>query len=82
MHFSTILSSEKLNSLYIEKGCAHGFLTLSKTATVIYLTTSVYVQDSDTGIRWDSFGFDWKEPNLIVSDRDKNFSGLDNFDEE
>lgn len=67
-------------SLLIPKGCAHGFLTLSDSATVVYNVTSNYSSDHDSGIRWDSFGFDWngvEDP--IMSDRDKNFLSLDQF---
>jgi dTDP-4-dehydrorhamnose 3,5-epimerase len=75
-YFSTILSGENHRSLYIAKGFAHGFLTLSQTATVMYSTSTVHSPDYDSGISWNSFGFDWQETNPIMSDRDKNFLGL------
>lgn len=75
-YFSTNLSLENGKSLYIGKGFAHGFLTLSETATVVYLTTTVHSPLHDTGIRWDSFAFDWGIERPILSDRDKNFSLL------
>ncbi|MEI8631931.1 dTDP-4-dehydrorhamnose 3,5-epimerase [Vibrio sp. PP-XX7] len=58
-YFSTVLSNENAKSLYIAKGFAHGFLTLSESATVVYMTTTVHAPKYDRGIRWDSFGFDW-----------------------
>ena len=61
------------SSLFIPKGCAHGFLTLSNTATVVYNVTSIYNTKSDTGILWNSFGFDWGINNPILSDRDQSF---------
>lgn len=76
-YFFARLSSENAKSLYMSKGFAHGFLTLSEQATVVYLTTTVHSLSHDAGIRWDSFGFDWlgvDQP--IVSDRDKAFSPL------
>lgn len=76
-YVSARLSSENAKSLYMSKGFAHGFLTLSEQATVVYLTTTVHSPEYDTGIRWDSFGFDWlgvEQP--IISDRDKAFSSL------
>lgn len=80
-YFAINLSSENAKSLYMAKGFAHGFFTLSDSATVVYLTTSTHVPSSDTGIRWDSFGFDWQGiKNPIVSERDSLFSGLDSFD--
>jgi len=74
--YSTKLSSYNAKSLYIAKGFAHGFLTLSESATVIYSITTVYEPDFDDGIRWDSFGFDWGVKNPIVSERDYDFSFL------
>lgn len=76
-YFSTRLSSKNSKSLYMEKGFAHGFLTLSKSATVVYLTSTVYAPQCDTGIHWNSFGFDWNGVNNpIISKRDSEFNAL------
>lgn len=78
-YFSTILSGENAKSLYMVKGFAHGFLTLSHSATVVYQTTTVHSPENDSGIRWDSFGFNWHN-NIIntnlVSQRDQLFQTL------
>ena len=71
--YATKISFSNAKSLYIKKGFAHGFLTLSKQATVIYLTSTVHAPESDQGISWDSFGFDWKVKQPIVSVRDSGF---------
>ncbi len=78
--YSTVLSSENAKSLYMAKGFAHGFLTLSESVTVVYLTSTTYSPESDRGVSWDSFGFDWEgviDP--LISARDKGFSGLDSL---
>lgn len=75
-YYKTILSDQDATSLYIGKGFAHGFLTLSKKATVIYMTSSVHNLAADSGVRWDSFGFDWPVADPIVSARDKAFQKL------
>lgn len=75
--FSTKLSDVNAKSLYMAKGFAHGFLTLSDSATVVYLTTSVHAPEYDSGVRWDSFGFDWGAKKPIVSQRDCSFKLLD-----
>ena len=67
-------------SVLIPKGCAHGFLTLTNTATVVYVVSSVYNQSADTGILWNSFGFDWGISSPVVSERDQSFAQLSNFD--
>jgi len=77
--YSTNLSSDNAKSLYIAKGFAHGFLTLSESATVIYSISTVYAPDFDEGIRWDSFGFDWEVDAPVMSTRDVDFQGLKNL---
>lgn len=74
--YSTTLSDSNGHSLYMGKGFAHGFLTLSETATVVYMTTTVHSPEHDTGIRWDSFGFDWGTDSSVISERDNGFVQL------
>ena len=38
--------------MWIPKGFAHGFLTLSKTATVLYKATNYYNKESERTILW------------------------------
>jgi dTDP-4-dehydrorhamnose 3,5-epimerase len=66
--------------LYLPSGMAHGFCALSEKATLYYLTTSVYSQKHDTGIRYDSFGFEWPVANPILSERDLGFEKFEDFD--
>lgn len=75
-HFSAILSRENHQALYIPKGFAHGFKALTDDALTYYLVSSVYNKDNDSGIRYDSFGFDWNEPDPVVSTRDLSFPAL------
>jgi dTDP-4-dehydrorhamnose 3,5-epimerase len=77
--FITIKLNELGSSIYIPKGLAHGFLTLSESATVVYNVSSVYSQENDTGILWSSFGFEWPVTSPIISERDKKFMELKNF---
>lgn len=69
--FSTILSKKNNRSLFIPEGYAHGFLVLSDIAIVVNNATTLYNENSDTGVRYDSFGFEWPSYELILSDRDK-----------
>lgn len=80
-YYATQLSAENAKSLYMGRGFAHGFLTLSDSASVTYLTTSVHAPEHDAGVLWNSFGFDWNgvvEP--IVSERDAQFQVIREFD--
>jgi len=67
------------HAVYVPRGCAHGFLTLSETATVVYAVTSVYAPAADAGIRWDSIGYEWPVSAPILSDRDAAFPSLADF---
>lgn len=80
LHAQVELSAKRANLLYLPPGLAHGFCTVDEPATMIYNVTSIYQPTSDTGIRWDSAGIVWplSAPNL--SDRDRHFSSLSEFD--
>lgn len=77
-YFKIVLNAFE-QSVFIPKGCAHGFLTLSKTTTVVYNVTSVYRPNSDNGILWNSFACNWNIEEPIVSDRDAAFDSFQNF---
>jgi dTDP-4-dehydrorhamnose 3,5-epimerase/CDP-3, 6-dideoxy-D-glycero-D-glycero-4-hexulose-5-epimerase len=46
---------------------------------VEYNQTTEYNKECDSGIRWDSFGFDWQISNPVTSERDGNFPLLNDF---
>lgn len=50
--FGIELSSENKKQLFIPKGFAHGFLTLSDTAVVCYKATGYYAPSDEGGIYW------------------------------
>jgi dTDP-4-dehydrorhamnose 3,5-epimerase len=70
------LDAQSANALYIPKGFAHGFLTLSNVATVCYMVDGIYSAAHDAGIAYNSFGMEWPTMDLIISDRDKGFIKL------
>lgn len=76
---SARLSFENNNALFIPKGFAHGFLTLHEKATTFYLVSGEYNKDSDDGVRYDSFGFDWNLVKPMLSERDLSFLPLGEF---
>jgi len=44
---------------------------LSEYAIVSYQTSTIYNAENDTGVRWDSFGFEWPITDPILSEKDK-----------
>lgn len=80
-YFGIILTEDNDLQLFIPKGFAHGFLTLSETAKVTYKCTEVYYPDEQKGIKWDDAIIDIKWPlyevdDIIINDRDNNFESL------
>jgi dTDP-4-dehydrorhamnose 3,5-epimerase len=79
-YFSYVLSSDNHKSIFIPKGFAHGYLTLSEYADVNYKVDNYYNKNSEKGICFKDkyLNIDWGvgENELIISDKDKN---LDNF---
>ena len=51
-YVAEILSSDNKKQLYIPKGFAHGFLTLSETSEYLYKTTDFYHLHSERCILW------------------------------
>lgn len=75
------LSRDNRNMLYIPKGFAHGFLTLSETAVVSYLFDEEYVPADEGGIMWNdkTLAINWPLDEInevILSDRDSNHPGF------
>ena len=74
-----ILSAKNKRQLWIPEGFAHGFLTLSSTAELLYKTTNYYFRESERSIRWNDplIGIDWmNEIPPLISSKDKNAQNL------
>lgn len=73
-HLSIILDGTNKLSLYVPRGFAHGFITLSKDAIFQYKVDNPYAPTYDAGIRFDdkTLNIDWKmKARLIVNQKDK-----------
>jgi dTDP-4-dehydrorhamnose 3,5-epimerase len=67
------------HQVYIPKGCAHAFYTLTEQATMIYKVGTVHAPAHDAGLLWNSAGIPWLDDNPIMSDRDKAFPAFAEF---
>ncbi len=74
------LNDNNKKSIFIPEGLAHGFISLADNTITKYNVSTVYDIISDDGIRYDSFGFDWKINNPIISERDSNFRSFIDFE--
>jgi dTDP-4-dehydrorhamnose 3,5-epimerase len=77
--FSVTLSSANFEAVYIPNGVAHAFYVLGESATVIYQVGKCFAPSADSGIKWDSAGFDWPCPAPLVSDKDNQLAELGHF---
>lgn len=72
--FETVeLSAANGHALYLPEGFAHGFCVPDdqlEGATLLYFVSSAYAPSADTGVRSDSFGFNWPVATPTLSDRD------------
>lgn len=66
--------------LFLPKGIAHGFLSMSEKSQMQYFLNSEYQPDYDDGILWSSIDFDWQINNPIMSERDKLHQPLTHFE--
>jgi len=66
------LSAENHQQLWIPAGFAHGFVTLSDQAEVLYKTTDVWNRESERALRWDDpqVAIAWPLAQPILSDKD------------
>jgi dTDP-4-dehydrorhamnose 3,5-epimerase len=71
------LDDESRRALYIPKGFAHGFQTLTPDAEVLYQMSTPYVPASARGVRWDdpAFGVAWPQADAgrTISERDASY---------
>ncbi len=79
--YGIVLSEQNKKMLYIPKGFAHGFSTLSEEAEVLYKVDEFYSREDERGIVYNDpkIAVDWKVSNPILSSKDK---ALPNFDGE
>ena len=74
------LSDENRISLYVPEGFAHGFMSLEDNTITNYIQSNVYDKNSDCGIKWNSFGYNWNNIELpIISEKDSTLIDLDDF---
>jgi dTDP-4-dehydrorhamnose 3,5-epimerase len=73
--FGTELSAENHRSLYIPKGFAHGFITLSDNAELLYDMFEWYAPETAQGVRFNdpAFGIKWPIDVAVISDRDATY---------
>ena len=75
------LSAENRRVVYIPRGFAHGFCTLTDEALVVYKVDAYYAPESEGGLRWDDevLRINWPTRDPLVSDKDKRLPSFKEF---
>jgi len=71
--FGLMLSAENHLSLYIPKGYAHGYQTLTENTSIHYMVSEYYTPSHESGVRWNdkAFGIEWPlTEDLEISKKD------------
>ena len=69
-----ILSAENKRQIWIPKGFAHGFITISEKSEFLYKTTDYYAPETEKTILWNdsNIGIEWPiKDEVILSIKDK-----------
>ncbi len=77
--FGAELTAENRTMLYVPKGFAHGFITLTDDVETIYLVDEFYAPERERGIRWNDprFAVAWPSPPVVMSDKDRAHPDFD-----
>ncbi len=73
--FAAELTSENRLMMYVPRGFAHAFLTLTDDVEVIYMVNAFYSPENERGIRYNdpAFGIDWPFAPTEISEKDNNW---------
>jgi dTDP-4-dehydrorhamnose 3,5-epimerase len=71
-HVAITLDSRVGNAVFVPRGIAHGFLSLTDDAVVEYLIDTPYAPALARGVRWNdpAFGIAWPAEPKVISERD------------
>ena len=70
------LNEYRNHLIFLPKGFAHGFLTLSDNSIVQYMTDKVHSPALDKGVLWNSIDFNWPIKNPLISKRDQSHPSI------
>ena len=75
-HHAEELSADNCRALFVPKGCAHGYQTLTDEAEVFYLVSAAYQPGAERGLKWDdpALAIPWPQvPPTVISAKDASW---------
>ena len=78
--FGALLTPENGQSLIVPEGFGHAFITMEPNSTVVYVISSVYNFDYESGLRYDdpTLAIDWPITPTVISKKDTEWKPLKN----
>jgi len=73
------LSAENRRMMYVPRGCAHGFMSLTEDVEMMYFVSAFYDPAQERAVRWNdpAFGIEFPFPPALISDKDANVRDFD-----
>ena len=73
--FGQELTAENRLSMWVPRGCAHGFQTLQPETEVAYFVTAPYAPEAEAGILWNDprVAVQWPLAATYMSEKDKKY---------
>ena len=77
--FGAELSAENRRMMYVPKGFAHGFYTLTPDTEALYFVDEFYAPEHERGVRWNDpmFKIQWPLHPEVLSDKDTKHRDFD-----
>ena len=77
------LSAENKKMIYIPRGFAHGFCTLTEKCEILYKMDNYYTPNSEGNIKWNDpdVGINWPVSDPIISEKDLKAKSFREFTE-
>ena len=79
--FGTILNPNNGKSLIVPEGFGHAFITLEPNSTAVYVVSSIYAVEHESGVCFDDpmLNINWPIDNPILSEKDSKAQSFESY---
>jgi dTDP-4-dehydrorhamnose 3,5-epimerase len=73
------LTDENNRAIFIPRGFAHGFQTLTDEVQLLYMHTAPWTPGCEAGLRYDDprLAIEWPQPATAISEKDRGYRPID-----